>query len=132
MTTSDHQPSEALLALASKLFDLARQGDTETLSAYLDAGAPADLTNDKGDSLVMLAAYHGHASTVKTLVDHGGDPNRINDRGQSPLAGAVFKNAPDVVKVLLEAGGDPSLGHPSALDTARMFARTEMLNRVSH
>jgi len=132
MTSSSHQPSDALLALASKLFDLARQGDTATLTAYLDAGAPADLTNDKGDSLVMLAAYHGHASTVKALLDHGGDPNRINDRGQSPLAGAVFKNAADVVRVLLDAGADPTFGHPSALETARMFARTEMLNTTSH
>lgn len=133
MTTSGRpQPSEALLALAAKLFDLARQGNTEALIAYLSAGAPADLTNDKGDSLVMLAAYHGHAETVQALLDHGADPNRINDRGQSPLAGAIFKNAVDVVRVLVDHGADPSFGNPSALETARMFGKTDLLARVSH
>lgn len=132
MTTSNRQPSEALLALASKLFDLARQGDTETLEAYMAAGAPADLTNDKGDSLLMLAAYHGHAATVQSLLDHGADPNRINDRGQSPLAGAIFKNEVDVVRALVNHGADPAYGKPSALDTARMFGREELLTKVSH
>ena len=128
MTNPDRRPpSDAVLALASKLFDLARQGDGDTLKAYLDAGAPADLTNDKGDSLVMLAAYHGHAATVAALLSRGADPNRINDRGQSPLAGAVFKGSADVVRLLLEAGADPSFGKPSALETARMFGKTDLL-----
>ncbi|WP_345250448.1 ankyrin repeat domain-containing protein [Pigmentiphaga soli] len=121
------QPSPAVLALAAKLFDLARHGDTETLAAYLDAGAPADLTNDKGDSLVMLAAYHGHAATVHTLLGHGADPNRVNDRGQSPLAGAIFKGSAEIVRILMEAGADPSYGTPSALETARMLGRTDLL-----
>jgi ankyrin repeat protein len=126
-TSNRRQPSDALLALAAKLFDLARQGETDTLAAYLDAGAPADLTNDKGDSLVMLAAYHGHAATVQTLLSHGADPNRVNDRGQSPLAGAVFKGSGDVVRILLGAGADPSFGQPNALETARMFGKTDLL-----
>ncbi len=125
-------PSDAVLTLASKLFDLARQGATETLVAYLDAGAPADLTNDKGDSLVMLAAYHGHAQTVQALLDHRADPNRINDRGQSPLAGAVFKGHEDIVRILLEAGADPSFGNPSAFETARMIGKPELLAHISH
>lgn len=52
---------------------------------------PANLTNDRGDSLLMLAAYHGHAEAVTALVGRGADPDRANDRGQTPLAGAVFK-----------------------------------------
>ena len=48
----------------SKVFNLARQGDTGTLAAYVDVGVPANLCNDKGDTLVMLAAYHGHPQTV--------------------------------------------------------------------
>ena len=57
-------PDPEVVELATKIFDLARQGRTEALVAYLDAGVPADLTNDRGDSLVMLAAYHGHADNV--------------------------------------------------------------------
>lgn len=43
-------PDPEVIELASKVFDLARQGDADTLAAYLDAGVPPNLTNDKGDS----------------------------------------------------------------------------------
>ncbi|UQA93853.1 ankyrin repeat domain-containing protein [Streptomyces halobius] len=125
----EHAHDPEVLQLAAKVFDLARHGDTDTVAAYVDAGVPANLTNDKGDSLVMLAAYHGHGSTVEALLQRGGDPDRTNDRGQSPLAGAVFKGEDEVVKVLLAHGADPSKGTPSAIETARMFQKTELLRQ---
>lgn len=118
---------EETLALAHTLFDAAREGNTELLRSYLNAGAPATLTNSSGDSLVMLAAYHGHADTVQLLLHHDADPNAANDRGQTPLAGAVFKGFTDVARVLLDAGADADAGIPSARDAARMFSRTEIL-----
>ncbi|AOP50403.1 ankyrin repeat domain-containing protein [Streptomyces lydicus] len=123
----EHAHDPEVLQLAAKVFDLARHGDTDTVAAYVDAGVPANLTNDKGDSLVMLAAYHGHAATVEALLQRGADPDRPNDRGQSPLAGAVFKGEDEVVKALVAHGADPSAGSPSAIETARMFEKTELL-----
>lgn len=120
-------PDPEVVELATKIFDLARQGDTEAIAAYVDAGVPANLTNDSGDSLVMLAAYHGHADAVRALLERGGDANRANDRGQTPLAGAVFKGEDAVIRALLDGGADPAAGTPSAVDTARMFAKTELV-----
>ncbi|KAF2476954.1 ankyrin [Lindgomyces ingoldianus] len=117
----------AALDLAAKLFDLARNGSTDTLQAYLSAGVPRNLTNASGDTLLMLAAYHGHASTTKALLEAGSDPNVLNGRGQSPIAGAVFKGWDDVVRVLYEGGADISLGQPNAVDCAGMFKREAML-----
>ncbi|MET8815486.1 ankyrin repeat domain-containing protein [Streptomyces sp. NPDC004549] len=122
-------PDPEVVELATKIFDLARRGRTGELVAYVDAGVPANLTNDRGDCLVMLAAYHGHADTVRALLARGADADRINDRGQTPLAGAVFKGEAEVIDVLLQAGADPAAGTPSAIDTARMFERTELLER---
>ncbi|AJF64104.1 MULTISPECIES: ankyrin repeat domain-containing protein [Streptomyces] len=120
-------PDPEVIELASKVFDLARTGDADALAAYLDAGVPANLTNDKGDTLVMLAAYHGHAAAVTALLERGAEADRANDRGQTPLAGAVFKGEDAVVRALLAAGANPEAGTPSALDTARMFGKTELL-----
>jgi ankyrin repeat protein len=120
-------PDPEVVEFATKIFDLARKGGTEALIAYVDAGVPANLTNDRGDSLVMLAAYHGHADAVRALLARGAEADRINDRGQTPLAGAVFKGEQEVIEVLLEAGADPAAGTPSAVDTARMFAKAELL-----
>ena len=118
-----------LVDLAGRVFDAARTGDAPALAAYVDAGAPANLCNDRGDSLVMLAAYHGHADAVRTLLEHGADADRVNDRGQTPLAGAVFKGEDAVIETLLAGGADPHAGQPSAVLTAEMFGRTELVKR---
>jgi len=118
-----HQLEPEVLDLASRIFDLARNGDAATLAAYLDAGVPANLTNTNGDTLVMLASYHGHASAVAALIGHDADVDRHNNRGQTPLAGAVFKNETTIMELLLRAGADPLAGSPSALETARFFGK---------
>ena len=120
-------PDPEVVELAGKVFDLARGGDAEALAAYVDAGVPANLTNDRGDSLVMLAAYHGHADAVAALLARGADADRANDRGQTPLAGAVFKGEDAVIRALLAGGANPEAGTPSAVDTARMFGKAEVL-----
>lgn len=121
------EPTADSVELAHQLMDLARQGATERLVAYLDAGAPANLTDPAGNTLLMLAAYHGHADLVRELASRGADVDRVNDRGQSPLAGAIFKGEPDVVAALVEHGADPDAGQPTARATAQMFGRDDLL-----
>jgi uncharacterized protein len=112
---------EETLAFAHRMFDLARSGGAEELAGNVAAGLPANLTNDKGDTLLILAAYHDHPETVVALLANGADPNRVNDRGQSALSAAVFRQNPESVKALLAAGADPDAGTPSALATAEFF-----------
>lgn len=121
------EPSDEIVELAHQLFDWAREGQTERVAAYVDAGAPADLTDPAGNTLLMLAAYHGHPALVRALAERGADVDALNNRGQSPLAGAVFKGEPDVVAALLEHGADPDLGQPTARQTAQMFEQTDLL-----
>jgi ankyrin repeat protein len=121
-----------VVELAGRVFDLARGGHTEELTAYVDAGVPVNLTNDKGDTLLILAAYHGHPVTVGALLDRGVDHSRVNDRGQTALAAAVFKQSAETVTRLIEAGADPDAGSPSARATATFFdlpAMVELLDR---
>lgn len=126
-TTSPSSLPPAALDLAAKLFDLARDGTTATLQQYLSAGIPKNLTNSSGDTLLMLASYHGHAETARMLLENGADANVLNARGQSPIAGAVFKGYDAVVRALYEGGADINLGQPNAVDCARMFKRDSCL-----
>ena len=118
------------IAFAHQMFDLARAGD-RFLVDQVDAGLPPNLTDAKGNTLVMLAAYHGHAPLVAELAARGADIERINDRGQTPLAAAAFKGDAEVVEVLLAVGADPHAGAPSALETARFFERDEIAARLA-
>jgi hypothetical protein len=117
---------EETIAFAHRMFDLARSGGTEELLGNLTGGLPANLTNDRGDTLLILAAYHNHVDTVTALLEQGADPNRINDRGQSALSAAVFRQNAEAVQTLLAAGADPDGGTPSAVATAEFFNLPEM------
>lgn len=115
---------ERVVAIA---MDLARDGDTEQLIEFVGHGLPVDVTDSDANTLLMLAAYHGHAATVRALLDHGADPDLRNARDQAPIAGALFKGADDVVAVLREAGADLDAGVPTARDAATMFGREHLL-----
>ncbi len=115
------------LAFAARVFDLAREGGTTELAAYVDAGLSADLTNSNGDTLLVLAAYHVQEDTVRALLARGADHGRVNDRGQTALGSAVFRRSAGTVRALLAAGADPAAGAPSAVELAVFFDLPEML-----
>jgi uncharacterized protein len=121
----DLTPDE--LAFLQSAFDLARNGETQQLVEYVDAGLPVNLTNSSGDTLLILAAYHKHADLVRALLDRGADHARVNDRGQTALASAVFRQDEPIVTALLDVGADPQLGPKSAVEIARFFDLPEML-----
>lgn len=118
--------SDELVVFAHRMFDLARDGQAADLAAHLDAGLPVDLTDEKGDTLLIVAAYHGSPDAVATLLDHGADVSRTNDRGQTALAAATFHRVAESVRLLLAAGADPDQGSPSARAAADYFGLTDM------
>lgn len=124
MTSESIDPQ--LLEVARRMFDLARSGGTEELVSFIDRRAPVNLTNEKGDTLLLLAAYYGHADTVAALLARGADHARVNDKGQTALAAAVFKQSAETVGHLLAAGADPDQGGQNARATAVFFELTAM------
>jgi hypothetical protein len=118
---------DATLAFARRVFGYARAGETAELSDLLGRGLPANLRNERGDSLLMLACYHGHPDTARVLLEHGADPEIINDAGQAPLHGAAFKGDLGTATLLLDHGARPDTAGPSG-KTALLFAA--MFNRV--
>ncbi|MEV6232872.1 ankyrin repeat domain-containing protein [Saccharopolyspora shandongensis] len=118
------EQAERVVAIA---MDLAREGETAQLAEFVDHGLPVDVADQGGNTLLMLAAYHGHAGTVRALLDRGANPDLRNERDQAPIAGALFKGADEVVAVLREAGADLDAGTPSARAAATMFGREHLL-----
>lgn len=121
---------EETLAFAHRMFELARNGETEELVGNVDSGLPVNLTNDKGDTLLILAAYHSHPETVEALLQAGADHARINDKGQTALGAAVFRKSSAGIAALLNAGADPELGNPSAIQVAEFFDLPEQLAQL--
>ena len=97
------------LAFAQRVFQHARAGRARELEELLDAGLPPNLRNDKGDTLLMLACYHGHRDAARLLLARGADPEIANDRGQTPLAAAAYQGDLGMVILLLELGAGAHL-----------------------
>lgn len=119
-----------LQELINTLFQLARNGDANLLAQYLAAGVDPNMRNHEGNSLIMLAAYSGNLPAVQVLIKAGADVNMLNDRNQSPLAGAIFKKEDAIAAALIQAGADAKVGTPSAIDTARMFGRVDLIAQM--
>jgi uncharacterized protein len=122
---------DATLAFANEVFELARSGDTETLAPLLGKGLPPNLRNHKGDSLLMLASYHGHRELVSVLLEHRADPELRNSSGQTPLAGAAFKGHLPIIELLIAHGADVDGASPDGrtpLMVAAMFNRTDVVD----
>ena len=127
MTDSTAELDPEKQQLAAQVLDLARHGDSDTIAGHVDGGVSANLANDSGDALVMLAASHGHLATVQALLERGANPDQANNRGQTPLSGALFKRHDDIVRTLPAHGADPDAGSPSAVETARTLGRADLL-----
>ena len=109
--------------------DLARNGDATGLGALLKGGLDVDERDAKGNTLLMLASYHGKTQVVKLLLKSGATVDLRNDKGQTPLGGVAFKGYAEIATLLLDAGADPlaDQGGQTPVDYATMFGRQEIL-----
>lgn len=123
--------SKQVEQLARAMMDAARAGEVEQLLPLLPI-APINMQDQAGNTMLMLAAYHGHMKLVEILINHGAELDLLNDRGQTSLAGAVFKGHKEIAKLLFSAGANPNLGTPSAIETAKFFEREEFLKLLEN
>lgn len=132
-TISPPPLDEAVLDALREVIQAARQGDAEHIAPLLRAGLPPNLRNDKGDTVLMLAAYHCHEPVVRLLLEHGANVELRNDKGQSPLGCAAFKGDAGIVELLLQHGAQvdaTGADGRTALMYAAMFNRVAMVQRL--
>ncbi len=120
-----------LAKLREVAFDAAREGDVKTLAAYFEANQPVDIVNARGDSLLILAAYHGHDEAVRTILARKKVPiDAKNKMGFTALTGAAFKGYVGIARQLVEKGAAPDSANDrgqTPLMFAAMFGRLEVV-----
>lgn len=121
MSRADVDVDGRVRALLLEAFECARNGDTSRLAELLNLGVSVNLTNDKGDTLLILAAYHRQPRAVNLLLERGADVDRANDNGQTALGAAAFRQDVAAVEALLGAGADPDAGARSARTVTQFF-----------
>ena len=107
--------------------DFARVGKTQDLKAMLEAGMSVNLTDHKGNTLLMLSSYNGNFETTKMLLEYGAEVDKKNDRGQTPLAGVCFKGYFDIAKRYDHRVGNDDFSQPRALFLLMSNSQKEQL-----
>ena len=119
ITDTRKQPGKELLTL---IFDHARNGQTEAVQMYLTSGYTPNIISPRGDSLLIVASYHGHADLVKLVLAQPGVPVDFqNKMGFTALTGASFKGYTGIMRQLIAAGATVNHRNMSG-QTALMFA----------
>ena len=103
-------PPEAI-AFASRMFDAARTGQTEVFQQALPAGLPANLTNDKGDTLVSLYAFF--LAAFRRRVPFQPRESNLCNTGLKPIVRAqvmlaAYHGHAELVSLLLAQGAEPN------------------------
>ena len=132
LTPAEEQRYAELQLMA---LDFARNGETDTLVSMLRSGLAPNLADHKGNTLLMLAAYHGQLATAQALLDYGAEVDRPNDHGQTPLGGVAFKGDLALAELLLAHGADIEADNGMGMTPlmfAAMFGRHEMVELLRH
>lgn len=112
-------------------FDFARQNDKQNLEIMLNAGLNVNLANDKGNTLLMLAAYNNSLEVARMLLQKGADVDKRNDKNQTPLAGVCFKGYYEMAEILIQYGANVDADNGFGLtpiNCAIIFRRSEIVN----
>jgi hypothetical protein len=100
----DTQP-EAERDGVADVFAACREGQVERVRNFLTRGeASAETRDEKGYSLLSVAAERGQAAIVELLLEHGASVNYASDTNPPALILASLLRHLDVVQLLLESG----------------------------
>lgn len=106
------------MSAAIDLLKAIRTGRLEDVRRVLDAGAPVELDDGRGDPGLPLgvACFMGYVDIVRELVGRGAKVNLPNNaQPTSPLSMAIRGGRTDVVKTLIELGAEVPPGMKTGL-----------------
>uniref|UniRef100_UPI00398E5A1E CARD- and ANK-domain containing inflammasome adapter protein n=1 Tax=Pristiophorus japonicus TaxID=55135 RepID=UPI00398E5A1E len=95
----------------TELYQAAALGDLSSLDRAFGE-SDVNGTNDSNETLLHIAAAHGHVKIIEYLLNKGAKIEVRDNKGQSPLHRAAEKGHIGAAKMLLQAGA-----HIYALDT---------------
>jgi len=92
----------------AELFQAIEDRNVRLVQECLDAGVPADATDDNQNTALILAA-ESEPDICDCLCKAGANVNAQNKNGVTPLMAAVKDENTPVIALLIAAGADPSI-----------------------
>lgn len=114
------------------IFEAARTNNTEELKNFLQNTHP-DITDSRGSTALILAAYYNNENAASILLKAGADPDLKDGMGNTALMGVCFKGYTMIARTLLAHGAyvDAANGNgATALTFASTFGHTDLVRML--
>ncbi|CAM9173693.1 unnamed protein product, partial [Laminaria digitata] len=96
------------------IFSYARHNRVEDLERMMDHGVPADVRDDHGNTILLVACQNGHKRALKVALRRGADINAKNSRGNTALHFCyAFGYGDTLGRYLMDKGASPSISNSS-------------------
>ena len=89
-----------------QLLRAADQGDVQTVGGFLDKGLDPNTADPHGNTLLMIAARHGHLDLARFLISRKASVTRRSPHGDSALMFASLKGHLAMAMLLVENGAE--------------------------
>ena len=107
-STSSTRNLSATPQMIEALMHSAAIGDIRSVNQLLSSGTPANVSDRRGNTALMVAAQHGHPGVISALLRRGAKVNASNPFNETALMIAALNGHDGVVEVLLANGASPS------------------------
>jgi ankyrin repeat protein len=99
----------------------AKENNQTLIGKYVELGGNVNVSDDKGYTPLIYAAYFGHEGLVDFLLNNGANACIKDKRGNTALMGAIFKGQVKIAFRLLKSECDVDQNN-NANQTALMYA----------
>jgi ankyrin repeat protein len=133
MDSSSTSSSSAPLTQAERdeqLLNAALNGDTDTVSALIAAGANVNAAGQYGYTALMKAAFNGHIAIVSLLIAAGANVNAASQYGYTALMKAAARGYTATALALIAAGANVNAANQRG-ETALMWAAAHRHNKTA-
>lgn len=111
---------------------IARVG--EIFKKLIELGASVHVTDEDGQTPLIVASATNQEELVKLLLDLGADPNHKNNEGEVAVVQAIANNNPNISKILFERGAVDNVytkDNEDLLAIAYRYQNTPIINQIN-
>jgi len=128
--SSQNNKGISQIQLTANFRDAAFQGQSGLVEQMIDDIADIDLSDDNGNTALMLASFNGHVKVIEILLSNGANINKKDVNGRTALMFASSGPFPEAVNLLLKKGANINDIDNVEKWSALMFAAAEGNNEV--
>ena len=130
---NSYSPTEVTNKVIALVVKAAKENNQLLINKYVEFGGNINVSDNKGYTPLIYAAYFGHEGMVDFLLDSGANACMKDKRGNTALMGAIFKGNAKIAFRLLKSDcaiDQNNNADQTALMYATLFGRKDIAEKL--